>query len=293
MAPSLIKTLTIRSLKSIRSADGEFAIVPLADFAQAISVQPPGKIRFYALLLVTDNGGTLTVDDKVYNLSRGELHFVHYHQMLRIESSLKLAGTVLLFTRSFYNLIYTGNRKIRNDTAFSGLPAFVRLPRNEIASFQATVHEIRREFSTSGILTRELICLQLKVLMLKYIRRTDDVGYIDFKTSHKNSYVEQFKDLIEKHFKDLKRTSGYAEKLGISANYLNALVKEKMEMSAENFIQHRVILEAQRLLLNTDLSVTEIAFELGFSDKSHFGKYFKKITEESPNLYRKKFQEQN
>ncbi|QMS98889.1 AraC family transcriptional regulator [Marnyiella aurantia] len=42
-------------------------------------------------------------------------------------------------------------------------------------------------------------------------------------------------------------------------------------------------------MLNTNLSVTEIAFDLGFTDKSHFGKYFRKTTGESPNRFRQKF----
>lgn len=119
---------------------------------------------------------------------------------------------------------------------------------------------------------------------------TDDPKNIDFRTDRRSSYIEDFRKLVEIHFKELKRTSDYAKKLTITANYLNALVKEKLDISAENFIQNRVILEAERLLLNTDLSVTEISFELGFSDKSHFGKYFKKLKQESPNQFRKKMQ---
>jgi AraC-like DNA-binding protein len=64
-------------------------------------------------------------------------------------------------------------------------------------------------------------------------------------------------------------------------------------MSAEQFIRERVVLEAERLLLNTPLSVTEIAYELGFSDKSHFGKYFRKTTGESPARFRQKIMDEN
>ena len=143
------------------------------------------------------------------------------------------------------------------------------------------------------ILSKEIICLLLKASMLKYIRKTDHTEYIDFKTNRKSLYIEDFRNLVEIHFKELKRTSDYSQKLTISANYLNALIKEKLDLSAENYIQNRVILEAERLLLNTHLSVTEISFELGFSDKSHFGKYFKKVTNESPNQFRKKFRDAN
>src|SRR5690606_15209075 len=216
--------------------------------------------------------------------------FVNYNQVFRFSEVENFAGEAVLFTRSFYNLIYTGNRKIKNDTAFSDLPPMLDFSKLEFTNFRNGIADIKREFETHALLNKEIICLMLKVSMLKFIRKTNNADYIKFKTNRKNSHIEQFKNLIELHFKDLKRTSDYAKYLAISANYLNALVKEKLDVSAENLIQNRVILEAERLLLNTDLSVTEISFELGFSDKSHFGKYFKKIAGESPNIFRKKFQ---
>ncbi len=290
MSPARLNGLTINSLKNTRSMSGEFSIIPIRDFIKEVGAASIGNIRFYALLMIEQGSGAITIDPDTTELEKAQIYFINYHQFLRFESVEGCAGSAVLFTRSFYNLIYTGNRKLKNDTAFSGLPSMIQLSKKEFGVFQNTVKEIEREFSSDAALKNELICLQLKVLMLKYIRKTENIGYVNFKTNFKHSYVEQFKTLVDRHFKEMKRTSAYASQLGISPNYLNALVKEKLEISAETFIQQRVTLEAQRLLLNTSLSVSEISFELGFSDKSHFGKYFKKTTDESPNSYRKKFQ---
>ena len=289
MTSSLINTMTIDSLKLPFSFDGEFVLLTLSDVEKLFKIENSFKTKFYTMFIVESGFGKLIIDNEIHELKKGRVFFVNYNQVFRITEAENFKGEAVLFTRSFYNLIYTGNRKIKNDTAFSHLPSFMDFSKNDLANFKAGINDIRKEFTQPEVLSKEIICLLLKASMLKYIRKTDNANYIDFKTNRKSNYIEQFKNLVEIHFKELKRTSDYSEKLTISANYLNALVKEKLDISAENLIQNRVILEAERLLLNTDLSVTEISFELGFSDKSHFGKYFKKITQESPNNFRKKF----
>ncbi|WP_156832017.1 AraC family transcriptional regulator [Kaistella palustris] len=289
MARSRINSLTIDSLKHPFSFQGEFLLLNVSDLVSVFSAQNSFKTKFYTLLLVESGSGTLRIDHQAHALQKGRVFFGDYGQVFSFSEVENFRGEAVLFTRSFYNLIYTGNRKIRNDTAFSNLPFFRDFSKNDFAHFRAGIADIKREFTRAEVLGQEIICLLLKASMLKYIRKTENPDYIGFKTNRKNSYIEDFKNLVEIHFKELKRTSDYSQKLAISANYLNALIKEKFDISAENYIQNRVILEAERLLLNTDLSVTEISFELGFSDKSHFGKYFKKITQESPNNFRKKF----
>ena len=289
MINSVINTMTIDSLKLPFSFDGEFVLLNKSQVIELFKVEHSFKTKFYTMFIVESGLGKLIIDNEVHELQKGRVFFINYNQVFRLIEADHFKGEAVLFTRSFYNLIYTGNRKIKNDTAFSHLPAFLNFSKNDLSNFRAGINDIKKEFSQPAVLSKEIICLLLKASMLKYLRKTDHANYIDFKTNRKSNYIEQFKNLVEIHFKELKRTSDYSEKLTISANYLNALIKEKLDISAENVIQNRVILEAERLLLNTDLSVTEISFELGFSDKSHFGKYFKKITQESPNHFRKKF----
>lgn len=291
--PAVINAITIDSLKRPFSFDGEFVVLMASDLISVFSAQNSIKTKFYTLLIVESGSGNLMIDHERYELKRGNVFFVNYNQVFRFSEVEDFKGEAVLFTRSFYNLIYTGNRKIKNDTAFLNLPPLMEFSKSDLTNFKTGVADMKNEFLSPTILSKEIICLLLKASMLKYIRKTDHTEYIDFKTNRKSLYIEDFRNLVEIHFKELKRTSDYSQKLTISANYLNALIKEKLDLSAENYIQNRVILEAERLLLNTHLSVTEISFELGFSDKSHFGKYFKKITQESPNEFRKKFQDAN
>lgn len=292
MKDKLLNTVTINSLKYPFSFEGEFVILKKVDLDLIFSAENSFKTKFYTLLMVEEGFGAVNIDSESFDIKKNAVFFVDYNQVFRFSEMKDFKGEVLLFTKSFYNLIYTGNRKIKNDTAFSGLPSLQNFSVKDFVSFKSGVLDIKKEFANPVLLSQEIICLLLKTLMLKLIRKSDDPNYMEFKTNRKNSYLENFKILVEKNFKELKRTNDYAKELTITANYLNSLVKEKLDISAETFIQNRVILEAERLLLNTNLSVTEISFELGFSDKSHFGKYFKRMMEESPNQFRKKFQQQ-
>ncbi len=268
----------------------EFFVLPLNDFIALCAKVKPEPVRCYILIAINSKAtGQINIDDRQLDLQPRSVFLVAYHQIFSFSPEASAEGSVLVFTRSFYNLIYTGNRRIRHDTAFAGLPPFVKPEKRQFSQFRQTILNINEEYHHAAQASKEIICLELKVLVLRYMRSTGDTRFSELRTDHKQSCVEEFRRLIDKHFRELKRTSDYAEKMGLSPNYLNALVREKTDMTAERLIRHRVILEAQRLLLNTDYSAAEIGFELGFSDKSHFGRYFKRITGESPNSFRQNF----
>lgn len=289
MPESTIIALNISTLKCPVSFGSDFGILPLAAAPVPDVLSTSVKTKFYALLIPLAGTGELILDGDTLKIRRGRVFFINYSQVFRFAPAASFTGKLIVFTRSFYNLIYTGNRRIKNDTAFSGLPAFTDFRRGDFADFLATVSDITTEASKQQALNRETVCLLLKVTMLKFIRASGGDNYIGFKTNRTLAYVEAFETLVNHNFRQLKRTSEYAEKLNITPNYLNSIVKDRLDLTAEQYIRNRVILEAERLLLNTSLSVTEISFDLGFSDKSHFGKYFRKATGHSPNRFRHKF----
>lgn len=191
-----------------------------------------------------------------------------------------------MFTKSFYNYVYTGNKMIKSDTALNDVSPYITLSDENLADLAQTYDELQNEYFKSKLLRKEIICLLLKVFVLKYIRNSDKKNRINRSVDHKKQIVDDFSNLVNLHFKELKTTSQYAAKLNLTANYLNALIKEHLDISGGQIIKNRIILEAERLLLHTTLSVTEISYELGFSDNSHFGKYFKSAMKYSPNQYR-------
>jgi len=92
--------------------------------------------------------------------------------------------------------------------------------------------------------------------------------------------------LIEENFLAKTSVSEYAKLLGITANHLNETVKRTIGKTAGELIRHRLLLEAKRLLIHSELSSSEIAHRLNFQDPSYFGRFFKKYTQHSPGDFR-------
>jgi AraC-like DNA-binding protein len=73
----------------------------------------------------------------------------------------------------------------------------------------------------------------------------------------------------------------------VSNRTLSELVNKNLNKTPLQMIQERIVLEAQRLLLHSNLNINEIGYRLGFDDPSYFVKYFKKNTKLSPSEFRK------
>ena len=96
---------------------------------------------------------------------------------------------------------------------------------------------------------------------------------------------------MDKHFAENKTTSFFAQKLYITAHHLNLITKDVTGKTASEVIRARSILEAKRLLTFTDKTVSEIAFELNYTDSSYFAKSFKAETNLSPMAFKTQMSE--
>ncbi len=110
----------------------------------------------------------------------------------------------------------------------------------------------------------------------------------EIKESRALKLTRQFKTLVKYNFKTLKSPSFYAELMNISATYLTEVVKYITGKPAGYWIQQEIIIEAKRLLFYTDLTVKEIANELGYDDYAYFSRMFSKQTKQSAMDFRKK-----
>lgn len=244
------------------------------------------KNKFYAVLLFENANGSIIIDDREFELKSQTFFFINYNQVYNFKDHDSNEGEVILFTKSFYNHVYTGNKIIKSDTALHDVSPFISLKSENLSDLKQTFKELRSEYQSHRQSRKEILCLLLKVLVLKYIRNSSKKDLINHSVDHKKKLVDDFNDLVNLHYKELKTTSKYAEKLNINASYLNTLVKEILDITAGQVIKNRIILEAERLLLHTSLSIIEISYELGFNDNSHFGKYFKSVRGVSPNNFR-------
>ena len=98
--------------------------------------------------------------------------------------------------------------------------------------------------------------------------------------------VDELRRLIEEHFRKQRLISFYAEKLAMTADRLNDHVKRATGVTAGHLIRQRVLTEAKRQLVFTTQPIHEIAYDLAFSDPSHFTRFFRKQTGTTPQAFR-------
>ncbi len=162
----------------------------------------------------------------------------------------------------FYQLSYVP-QIIADDThmsKFLGLLAEIKL---ELMETQAdSVHIIR-----------SLLYYLLQTLNRKYAR-------LNMLPNQKaeNNFAYQFKELMEQFIRKKQRVNEYATLMGISRITLNQAVKAQFNTTAAHLLRQRLLFEIQDLLIHSDHSVNQIAFDLNFSEPNHLMRFFKTQT---------------
>jgi AraC family transcriptional activator of pobA len=103
--------------------------------------------------------------------------------------------------------------------------------------------------------------------------------------------ARQFRLEVEGRFHKETALSAYAAALGVTANHLNDTLRRETGQPAGELIRQRRLLEAKRLLLHSDLSVSEVGYRLGFDDPSYFSRFFRRYARASPADFRAKIRE--
>ena len=99
--------------------------------------------------------------------------------------------------------------------------------------------------------------------------------------------LKNFFALLDAEFKANHESQFYADALNTTPKTLNAACKKFLGTTASAVIHEKLTAESKKLLLYSYQTLTELAFELGFSDASHFNKFFKRQTGVLPGVYRK------
>jgi len=132
------------------------------------------------------------------------------------------------------------------------------------------------EHSTDSEIILAYLNLLLSELNVAYFKNET----ADLVNTNLSKFVE-FKLMVETHLTSQPSIHAIAEKLSLTTNSLYRLVKEYSGTSPKDFLTNRLMIEAQRRLRYSNLSVKELAYELGFNDPDYFSRLFKKSTGKS------------
>ncbi|MFT4849934.1 MAG: AraC-like DNA-binding protein [Sediminicola sp.] len=260
----------------------------LTDFNCASFEKRLGAGDFYKIIWAKDNDITIGIDGYSIELEKDCILFCTPFNMIQIEPFLK-GVTSLIFDREFYCIRDHDHEVSCNGFLFLGssAPTMVKLSEAERKSFDLHFTFIEEEFENDDDIQGEMLRVLLKRLLIKSVRLLRNRIIDPTLEQPKLDIIRQFNLLVEAHFKEKHKVLEYADLLNKSPKTLSNLFSKFNNKTPLQVINDRLILEAKKLLLLSEKSSKEIAFGLGFSEASHFSKFFKNHAGVSPIHFKK------
>ena len=244
---------------------------------------------FYHFVLFTKGNGTHTIDFQTFSVKEFQIYFMIPGQVHSWDFEGNVDGYVINFSVPFFQSFLLKLDLLEEFTFFSGSinDSVLQIP-NELES---KVRGIFEELLSEGTENRPFNLHLVRALLLHVfilVSRLNAAPTLETGTSYNHTLLKNFRKLIENNFTKLKLPKEYAELLYITPNHLNALCNDLLGLPAGQLIRERLFLEAKRLLVNYELSISEISDRLNFNDNSYFSKSFRKHTGFSPEEFRKR-----
>lgn len=250
--------------------------------------------EFLEMLYLTQGEMKIWLNDKPYEFRQGELIIINSNETHRLESVTKESlYYVIKFTPKLLCTFQQTPKETKYILPFlaeqSEQPRVYNKEFVDKSGIPALLTDAIKEWNEKGIGYE----LALKADVLKTIRFV--VGYlseqgINVKMSATGGNIQQIISTILEYINENFITAGekdVADRFNISYSYFSRSFKQIMNMSFKEYINYLKINEAQRLLLTTGKSISDISMELGFSSSSHFINVFKKYKNCSPKQYKK------
>jgi AraC family transcriptional activator of pobA len=174
-----------------------------------------------------------------------------------------------------FNRLWAAPRIISFSDAAEGAAEFLSL-------LSRLEHEV--ESKTVGHLVGTEALLTSLLLML--VRGIDLEQLENEGSSSELRLANRFRELIDVHYRDNLQLQDYVSKMGVSLVQLRSACAAATGQSPTKMIHARIITEAKRHLIFGDMSMEQIAFELGFSDAAYFTRFFRKEVGKAPSQFR-------
>lgn len=250
-------------------------------------IEKPHGHDFYLILLVTEGSGKHTIDFKEYDVFPGTLFIVSPGQIHHWDLSNDINGYILFFTKEYFLNDFNSDKLSRfplfNST--SSLPV-IHLNEQETKKIRLSYRLIECEYKNRRLNYQEMICTYLHGMFILisrvYFKNKEKGPIYNYDLQQLNKYQE----LVDTYYKRHRPISCYAKRMNISERQLSYLCKKTINKTPLEILTDRIILEAKRLIINSNLSISSIASELNYKDDSYFIRLFKKYTQQTPEQFR-------
>lgn len=242
----------------------------------------------YKILWSRDKPVDIKIDDYQISLCKNEIIFCTPLNVLEVP--IDNEGLLsFVFNKQFFCIQTHDDQVSCHGFLFFGSaqPQVIKLCEKDIEQFELMHQMFLNDLSVKDNLQGEMLRSLLKRLLIQSTRLLKKELPDATIGQSQMDLIREYNILVEKHFKELHKVKEYANLLFKSPKTLSNLFTKHINKSPLSVINERIILEAKRLLLYSNLSTDEIGTELGYKDSSHFSKFFKKHTGENPSAFKK------
>ncbi len=241
----------------------------------------PHKVSFYQLIWISKGEAKHRIDFRNITIKVNEILVISPGQVCAFDIVSDYSGKMILFTDSFFSVseadskfLYTSQilSLIKQNKVVPICPLLIK----NLATLLEEEMKIPADKFQAGI-SQSI----LRIILFEAERNLNTLHI-----SNNQSIASDFYNEVEKHFKENKKVEYYTNLLAVGEKILSKEIKELTGETPKAYIDRRIILEAKRLLVYSELSVKEIGFSLGFEEPANFNNYFRKHTNLTPVQFR-------
>ncbi|MBP1848508.1 AraC family transcriptional activator of pobA [Rhizobium petrolearium] len=249
-------------------------------------IRPHAHPDHTQILLVLEGGGWIRMEEKTWQIAPLSLIVVPASIVHEINFLPGTDGEVITAASAYIASVARGDPALIETTRIAAVypvgGADVR-----IDGLKDAFHWLHYEFIWSAPGRRLAIMAQCLRILVSLLRARSGAVLDAHRRDRNYDLFVRFRDLLEQYFREEKNLGFYSERLHVTVPRLNLACKARGAKTASNLLYERVMIEAKRYLLYTEMSVTEISHALGFDDLAYFSRFFSQRAGMPAGFYRR------
>ena len=257
----------------------------------------PNRRDFYKILFITEGVGVFTLGINTYYIEEPTILFLHPNEIISWKNlSAQSAGHFCLFKKRYldgYSMLKSVSEKYHLFSDAS--KSVIRLTEKSVTAIDRLFRQMHEEAANGCALANDALQAYMQLIMTESMRSAHypapDVVSVEF------NHLHHFFQLLEKETSGInyskplriKTVKEFADDLAIHPNYLNALLKKHTGQNVSTHIRNRLLEESKVLLLQTDWTLQDIGFAIGFAEQPNFSLFFKKYIGITPAEFRRSY----
>ena len=265
-----------------------FSIISIDDLITRNNGSSNFNTMEYFVIFIVFEKTKIIVDGRPYFIEDNNLVYIAPYKNVIYEFG-DSQNTIVAFSSSFYEKSAKDSFILNSELFFNDLQDIFICPAigNSQALKGLIIERINlykeKDFGIYIAVAHNCV----EILLLDGLLRLEESSFD--KINHHSTYldkVNKFRVLLQKNFKKEKSVSFYSEQLNVSPQRLSVMTKTVLGKGAKKIVVDKVAGEAKKMLENSTLNISEIAFELGFLDEANFSTFVKKNLGKSPTEMR-------